>query len=125
MKFLMFQEEATFDISWMLESLGSSGKTILQKYLVCELLTCIDKFVPTIIWRLLLLVRSPLHIHYLFALHWLRVKSEQESSGIILSSSAPRGCHQAARCNLIKMGKERNVCVCMCVYLYMHVKLAM
>lgn len=65
------------------------------------------------------------HTLSLCSLHWLRVKSEQESSDIILSSSAPRGCHQAARCNLIKMGRERNVCVCLWVCLYMHVKLAM
>lgn len=56
------------------------------------------------------------HILSLCSLHWLRGKSEQESSDVILSSSAPRGCHQAARCNLIKMGKERNVCVCLLVY---------
>lgn len=73
MKYLMFQEEARFDITWILESLDSSVKIILKKHLVCEsdyyrVLTCINKLVPTIISRLLVLMRSPLHIYYLFAL---------------------------------------------------------
>lgn len=44
-------------------------------------------------------------------LSWLRVKAEEKSSDINRSSSMPRGCHQPAHCNLIKMGKERIVCV--------------
>ncbi len=48
-------------------------------------------------------------------LSWLRVKAEEKSSDINHSSSMPRGCHQPAHCNLIKMGKEGIVCVCVCV----------
>lgn len=51
----------------------------------------------------------------LCSLDWLRVKAEQASSDINHSSSMPRGCHQPTRCNLIKMGKERRVCVSECV----------
>lgn len=69
----------SFDITWMFGSLDSSGsghdKIFLQKNVVSWwMLTCIDKLVPMIISRPLLLVRSPLHILYLFALStsWAR-----------------------------------------------------
>ncbi|KAA8594157.1 hypothetical protein FQN60_004991 [Etheostoma spectabile] len=42
----------------------------------------------------------------LCSLDWRRVKPEEESSDINRSSSMPRGCHQPAHCNLIKMGKK-------------------
>lgn len=47
--------------------------------------------------------RSALQVHYLF-LDWQRGKAEVEGSDINHSSRIPRGCHQPAHCNLIKMG---------------------
>lgn len=58
----------------------------------------------------------------LCSLDWLRVKAEEESSDINHSSSMPRGCHQPAHCNLIKMGKERIVCVLECVHVWVDVE---
>lgn len=55
-----------------------------------------------------LVMRSALQSCYLF--DWLRVKGEEWSSDISHSSSVPTGCHQAALCNLIKMGIERLLC---------------